>query len=200
MSAKTDFVQSIIKDLPSTYSNSLPVRGALMLLAEAIFDANGSMTPQDLSVTNAKLANVATKTFKARKTAGNGSPEDITAQEARAILASGKVEVVTDNKAIAVADSGKVFVVTADAKVMSLPVGADGLEYTFKNGGANGAVLLAIDPNGTEVVVGNGLTSGAGKQLLNTKATAKQGDSVKVTWVTGIGWFAETIGTWASEA
>lgn len=37
-------------------------------------------------VTNAKLANVATATFKARTTAGTGSPEDLTATQATALL------------------------------------------------------------------------------------------------------------------
>lgn len=40
----------------------------------------------DGSVTNAKLANVPTQTFKGRTTAANGVPEDITAAQARAIL------------------------------------------------------------------------------------------------------------------
>lgn len=37
-------------------------------------------------VTNAKLANVATQTFKGRTTAGTGSPEDLTATQATALL------------------------------------------------------------------------------------------------------------------
>lgn len=38
------------------------------------------------AVTNAKLANVATATFKGRTTAGTGSPEDLTATQATALL------------------------------------------------------------------------------------------------------------------
>lgn len=38
------------------------------------------------SVTNAKLANVATATFKGRTTAGTGAPEDLTAAQATALL------------------------------------------------------------------------------------------------------------------
>ena len=38
-------------------------------------------------VTNAKLANVATATFKARSTAGTGSPEDLTITQAKTLLA-----------------------------------------------------------------------------------------------------------------
>jgi len=207
MSAKTDFVAQFTADFTATYSNALPVRGAITKLAEAMFDANGSMTPADLSVTNAKLATVATQTIKGRTTASTGAPEDLTIAQVRALLNTGKAETVTDNKTILASDSGKTFVVTADAVTQSLPAGADGLEYTFKNGGANGAVLLAIDPNGSEIIVGTtnattnvALSGGAGKKLLNTKATAIKGDSVHLAWVTGIGWFADNFsGIWASE-
>lgn len=41
---------------------------------------------KDDSITNAKLANVPTATFKGRTTAGTGDPEDLTATEATALL------------------------------------------------------------------------------------------------------------------
>lgn len=47
-----------------------------------------STTPADGSVTNAKLANVATQTFKGRTTAAAGSPEDLTVAQATALLNS----------------------------------------------------------------------------------------------------------------
>jgi len=43
-------------------------------------------TVADDSITNAKLANVATATFKGRTTAGTGDPEDLTATQATALL------------------------------------------------------------------------------------------------------------------
>jgi hypothetical protein len=43
-------------------------------------------TIADGEITNAKLANVATQTFKGRTTAGTGAPEDLTAAQARTIL------------------------------------------------------------------------------------------------------------------
>jgi hypothetical protein len=45
-----------------------------------------SATIANSSVTNAKMANMATQTFKGRTTAGSGAPEDLTATQATAIL------------------------------------------------------------------------------------------------------------------
>lgn len=45
------------------------------------------------SVTNAMLADVATETFKARKTAGSGSPEDLSIVDARLTLRRGKFSI-----------------------------------------------------------------------------------------------------------
>jgi len=47
-------------------------------------DTGGSVA--DDSVTNAKLSNVATATFKGRTTSGTGDPEDLTATQATALL------------------------------------------------------------------------------------------------------------------
>lgn len=46
----------------------------------------GPLTIIDGSITNAKLANVATATFKGRTTAGTGVPEDLTVTQATALL------------------------------------------------------------------------------------------------------------------
>lgn len=48
-------------------------------------------------VSNAKLANVATGTFKGRATVGTGSPEDLTAAQAKTLLALGKSDVGLGN-------------------------------------------------------------------------------------------------------
>lgn len=52
----------------------------------------------DASVTNAKLANMATQTFKGRTTAGSGSPEDLTKAQAQTIL--GLPSSSTDNQIV----------------------------------------------------------------------------------------------------
>lgn len=53
---------------------------------DATYGSPGGTIIADGSVTNAKLADVATKTFKGRTTAGSGAPEDLTAAQARAVL------------------------------------------------------------------------------------------------------------------
>jgi hypothetical protein len=54
-------------------------------LDDAITDGDLNSVPNG-SITNAKLADVATQTFKGRTTAGTGSPEDLTATQATALL------------------------------------------------------------------------------------------------------------------
>ena len=54
--------------------------------ASAAAAAASAANPADDSVTNAKLANMATQTIKGRTTAGTGDPEDLTAAQATALL------------------------------------------------------------------------------------------------------------------
>ena len=54
--------------------------------SDVVTDADIIVSIPDGSLTNAKLANVATQTFKARTTAGVGAPEDVTATQATAML------------------------------------------------------------------------------------------------------------------
>lgn len=58
----------------------------------------GGGTPANDSVTNAKLANMATQTIKGRATAGTGDPEDLTATEVRTLInvANGATANATD--------------------------------------------------------------------------------------------------------
>lgn len=106
---------------------------------------------------------------------------------------------VEDNETFDSADCGYVNKVTVDEKVITLPAAAAGLAYIIENGGADGAVAITVDPDGTETIVGADLSGGAGKQAINTKATAKKGDRIVLVATTG-GWIVqEMIGTWASE-
>lgn len=113
-----------------------------------------------------------------------------------------QTETVSDNKTLDAGDSGVVQVVTVDAKTITLPATAIGLSYTIRNGGANGAVAVTISPNSNDMIVGNGFTGANDKDVVNTKATAKKGDYIKLIGdgTTGVGWnVVEVVGTWARE-
>lgn len=99
------------------------------------------------------------------------------------------------------ADSGYLTYIDTDAFIITLPATAAGLSYTFVNAGADGAVLVSISPNASDKIQGVGLTAADNKDLLNTKATAKKGDLVKLVGDGVDGWLVQALnGTWAREA
>ena len=135
--------------------------------------------------------------------------KDLAAWVHRAIFS--EVVTVTDNITLTANDSGKTYLVATDAKVISLPATEAGVKYTFVNTGANGNNIISISPvaadgiSGTitlaaSVVVDAGVVN---KDLINTKATSKVGDSVTIvgTGVTGTGaWvIVASTGIWAAE-
>lgn len=98
-------------------------------------------------------------------------------------------------------ESGTIFKIATDAKTFTLPATEAGLEYTFINSGADGAVLLAISPQAADAIHGRALTSVDNKDLLNTKVTAKEGDTVTLAGDGVDGWFIVAVeGIWAKEA
>jgi hypothetical protein len=98
-------------------------------------------------------------------------------------------------------DSGIVTYVDTDGKVITLPATAAGITYTIVNAGADGAVAVAISPASSDKIQGAGLTAADNKDLINTKATAKKGDSVTLVGDGADGWFIQSMhGTWAREA
>ena len=124
---------------------------------------------------------------------------------------SSEVEVISDNRTLTEEDCGKIFLIGTDAKVVSLPATKAGLRYTFINSGAAGNNIIKISPvaadgiSGTitlaaSVVVDAGVVD---KDLINTKATSKAGDSVELigTGVTGTtAWIIKSsTGIWAAE-
>lgn len=196
MSAKTDYEDLFLKELPATYSNALPVRGAIKLLADALYDASGSMTPADLSVTNAKLATVATQTFKGRTTAATGAPEDLTTQQARALLGVGSVEVLTIARVITAVDSGKKFVLNGVAGAnITLPAVATsaGFHAKFIVGAAIATTNWTITA-ATKVIYGSAIVNGAHVAAVTEDiisfvvATATLGDQVELE-CDGTNWY-----------
>lgn len=106
----------------------------------------------------------------------------------------------TDNYTVLATESGTVFKIATDAKVFTLPATAEGLWYTFVNSGADGNNILTISPQAADSIIGGGLTSVDDKDLINTKATAKEGDTVTLVADGVDGWFiTDLVGTWAKE-
>ena len=129
------------------------------------------------------------------------------------VFSRSKQTTVTATTTFTAADAGTgTYNVATDAIVMNLPaITADtiGMEFSFRNTGADGAVLLSIDPASTDGINGSianaaadAVASGVvGKKLNNTKATANNGDYVTLKAVALTKWFiVGGVGIWASEA
>lgn len=114
---------------------------------------------------------------------------------------SRKSQTLSADTNVALVDSGYDIYIDTDAKVITLPATAIGINYRFINAGADGAVLVALSPNAADKISGAGLTPADNKDLLNTKATAKFGDSVRLMADGVDGWVVmEMTGIWAREA
>ena len=110
-------------------------------------------------------------------------------------------EAIDDNKTLDIQDNGKLFWVTKDAKTITLPAVATPVNCVIANGGAFGTVLVTIAPHASDKIQGPDLPGTDNKALLNTKATAKRGDFVKLaTGDANGGLVIELRGTWASAA
>ena len=123
----------------------------------------------------------------------------ITQEAGGAIVAP--VAIKTLDYTVLASESGTIFKIATDAKTFTLPATEAGLRYTFINSGADGAVLLAISPAAADAIHGRALTSVDDKDLLNTKATAKEGDAVTIIGDGVDGWFIVAVeGIWAKES
>ena len=112
---------------------------------------------------------------------------------------------VKANKTLSAADSGIVQNVTADAVVVALPpVGPTtlGLAYTIRNGATkDGDVLVAVSPNSSDQIIGNGFSPADNKDALNAKSTSKSGDEITLVSNGSTGWFiSDVVGMWTREA
>lgn len=114
-----------------------------------------------------------------------------------------KVSLAAVTQALTAAQSGEKFVGAVDA-VFTLPAAAaatKGVWYEFETGALSGGTGLSISPAAADHIRGNGLTSVDDKDLINSGATDRLGDSVRI-YCDGVdGWVIEAIiGTWAKEA
>lgn len=119
---------------------------------------------------------------------------------------------ITASTTLTEADAGKSFNIATDALVVTLPlIEADsiGMEFTFRNTGADGNNIITLSPASADGINGTIANSAAdsvasgvvNKDLINTKATANNGDWVKLRAVSTTKWFIEGgVGIWASQA
>lgn len=89
---------------------------------------------------------------------------------------------VTGAKTLALADSAIAQRVTTDTVTVTLPTAANAANARFiieNSGTALGSVGFTVAlATGTDTIRGAGITPGAGKTYINTKATANPGDRV----------------------
>lgn len=114
-----------------------------------------------------------------------------------------KVNLAAATQTLTAAQSGEKFVGAVDA-VFTLPAaaaGTKGVWYEFETGALSTGTGLSISPAAADHIRGNGFTSVDDKDLINTGATDRLGDSVRL-YCDGVdGWVVEAIvGTWAKEA
>ena len=102
---------------------------------------------------------------------------------------------------IANGDSGKTFLSNTKDVVFTLPGIAVGNVYTFINTGADGQNNLTISPNASDgILYVGGLVDD--KDLINTQATSKVGDYVKIASLNSTAHWTvvEAQGVWAKES
>lgn len=110
-------------------------------------------------------------------------------------------EAIASNKTLDIEDNGKLFVITADAVIITMPAVATPVNCVISNGGAYGAQAINVSPNASDKIQGPDLPGTDNKDLINTKATARRGDFVRLITGDANGPIvSELRGTWATEA
>jgi hypothetical protein len=97
-------------------------------------------------------------------------------------------------------DAGKVFGSTLDGMEFTMAPSLTGYAVTFVNMAEDGQAELTISPAATEGITWDN-SSTADKGLINTKATSKKGDYIKLASlnITGFWQVIEARGIWAKE-
>ena len=102
---------------------------------------------------------------------------------------------------VATTDSGKTFTSKTDGAVFTLPAIAVGNIFTFVNTAEDGTNTFTISPNANDgILYGGGLVDD--KDLINTKATSKVGDFVKIAALNSTAHWTvvECQGVWTKES
>lgn len=117
-----------------------------------------------------------------------------------------KVNLAAGTQTLTAAQSGEKFVAAVDA-VFTLPAASAALKgvwYEFACGAVSAGTGFSISPAAADAIAGNGLTSVVNKDLINSGASDRLGDAVRIycTGVTGTNaWVIDggIIGTFAKE-
>lgn len=113
-------------------------------------------------------------------------------------------EILSAADTMTAADNGKV-ILCDTTLVITLPTaGADKGPYTFVNYGEEtdgiSDVQISISPGGSCSITGCDVDAQANKDLINTEATAKKGDYIKLRYAGANTWAIVGMrGTWARE-
>ncbi len=128
---------------------------------------------------------------------------DITLVQAAVPNFSNAVEVDASTLTIAFATHMGRPVIQLQACVFTLPAIADVKGDIWIINGAADGTLMTVSPNSSDKFVWDvaGAAGTNDKDIINTAATAKKGDYVKLRYGSGDGWaIKEMGGTWADEA
>ena len=111
------------------------------------------------------------------------------------------IETKTSSATLTTGDSGKTFVSATDGVVFTLPAIATGAVYKFVNAAEDGTNTLTISPNASDGIQYAGSATDD-KDLINTKATSKQGDYVVIASLSSTTHWSvtEVRGTFAKES
>ena len=111
------------------------------------------------------------------------------------------IETKTSSATLTAGDSGKTFVSATDGVVFTLPAIATGAVYKFVNAAEDGTNTLTISPNASDGIDYAGSKTDD-KDVINTKATSKQGDFIVIASLSSTThWSVTSVrGTFAKES
>ena len=111
------------------------------------------------------------------------------------------IETKTSSATLTTGDSGKTFVSATDGVVFTLPAIATGAVYKFVNAAEDGTNTLTISPNASDGIEYAG-SKVDDKDVINTKATSKQGDFIVIASLSSTThWSVTSVrGTFAKES
>ena len=92
--------------------------------------------------------------------------------------------------------------VAVDAQTLTLPAVVIGATFIIVNGADDGGALLTISPDSSDKFLVDiaGAAGTDNKDIINTKATQKKYDYVKLVGLSSVGWLiAEVRGTWVDQ-